>query len=100
MAAPLKSGKQSVNLAGPVRVSRIRRDPPPIAKKIVERDPDERDTRVVVIGVVAFAIADRHHHDRLRQRHRLVAQPVQYRNQQSLAEAAGVAIGAGQPSRE
>jgi hypothetical protein len=57
MAAPLKSGKQSVNLAGAVRVSRIRRDPPPIAKKIVERDPDERDTRVVVIGVVAFAIA-------------------------------------------
>ena len=57
MAAPLKTGKQSVKLGAPVRVSRIRRDPPPIAKKIIERDPDERGTRVVVIGVVAFAIA-------------------------------------------
>ena len=57
MAAPLQTGKKSVNLAGGVRVSRIRRDPPPIAKKIVERDPDERDTRVVVIGVVVFALA-------------------------------------------
>ena len=57
MAAPLKTGKQSVKLGAPVRVSRIRRDPPPIAKKIIERDPDERDTRVVVIGVVAFAVA-------------------------------------------
>jgi hypothetical protein len=57
MAAPLKSGKQSVNLAAPVRVSRIRRDPPPIAKKVIERDPDERDTRIVVIGVAVFALA-------------------------------------------
>ena len=57
MASPLQTGKKSVNLAAPVRVSRIRRDPPPIAKKIVERDPDERDARVVVIGVVAFALA-------------------------------------------
>lgn len=57
MAAPLKTGKQSVNLAAPVRGSRIRRDPPPVAKKVVERDPDERDMQVVVIGVVAFALA-------------------------------------------
>ena len=57
MAAPLKSGKQSVKLGAPVRVSRIRRDPPPIQKKIIERDPDERDTRVVAIGVVVFALA-------------------------------------------
>ena len=57
MAAPLKSGKQSVKLGAAVRVSRIRRDPPPIAKKIVERDADERDARVVAIGVVAFALA-------------------------------------------
>ena len=55
MAAPLKSGKQSVKLGAPVRVSRIRRDPPPIQKKIIERDPDERDARVVAIGVVVFA---------------------------------------------
>jgi hypothetical protein len=57
MAAPLKSRKQTVNMAGPVRVSRIRRDPPPIAKKVIERSPDERDTRVVVIGVIAFGLA-------------------------------------------
>ena len=57
MAAPLKTGKQSVNLAASGRVSRIRRDPPPIAKKVIERDPDERDTRMVVIGVAVFALA-------------------------------------------
>ena len=57
MAAPLKTGKQSVNLATPVRGSRIRRDPPPVAKKIIERDPDERDMRVAFIGVIAFALA-------------------------------------------
>ena len=57
MASPLKTAKQSVKLGAPVRASRIRRDPPPIQKKIIERDPDERDTRVVVIGVVVFALA-------------------------------------------
>lgn len=57
MAAPLKSGKQSVNLAAPVRVSKIRRDPPPVVKKIEVRDPEDRDTQTVVFGVVAFAIA-------------------------------------------
>ena len=57
MASPLQTGKKSVNLAAPVRASRIRRDPPPIAKKTVERDPDERDAQTVVIGVVAFALA-------------------------------------------
>ena len=46
-----------MNLAAPVRVSRIRRDPPPVVKKTIVRDPDERDARVVVIGVVAFALA-------------------------------------------
>ena len=38
-------------------MSRIRRDPPPIAKKTIERDPDERDIRAAVIGVIAFALA-------------------------------------------
>jgi hypothetical protein len=58
MASPLKTGKQSVNLAaGEVRVSRIRRDPPPAVKEIVVRDPEERDARTVVIGVVVFALA-------------------------------------------
>ena len=51
--------KQSVDLAaGPVRVSRIRRDPPPVAKKAAdERDPERRETRTVVIGILSFEIA-------------------------------------------
>lgn len=57
MASPLQTGKKSVNLAAGARVSRIRRDPPPVVKKAIVRDPDERDARVVVIGVVVFAIA-------------------------------------------
>ena len=57
MAAPLLTGKKSVNLAAPVRVSRIRRDPPPVVKKTIVRDADERDIRAGVIGVIAFALA-------------------------------------------
>ena len=57
MASPLQTGKKSVNLAAPVRPSRIRRDPPPIAKKVVVKDPEERDAQTVVIGVIAFALA-------------------------------------------
>ena len=57
MAAPLKTGKQSVKLVAPVRASRIRRDPPPVVKKVVIKDPEERDTQMVVIGVVGFALA-------------------------------------------
>ena len=61
MASPLQTGKKSVNLApsgapGP-RVSKIRRDPPPAVKELAVRDPDERDQRDVVIGVLAFALA-------------------------------------------
>lgn len=55
MASPLR--KQSVNLAsGEVRVSRIRRDPPPKVKE-KEVDPDTIDRRDVLIGVIAFALA-------------------------------------------
>lgn len=58
MASPLKSSKQSVNLArAPVRVSKIRRDPPPPVKKVEVKDPEERDTQTVVLGVVGFAVA-------------------------------------------
>jgi len=57
MATPLQTGKQSVNLASPVRGSRIRRDPPPAAPQIIVRDPEERETRTVIIGVVSFALA-------------------------------------------
>ncbi len=61
MASPLQTAKQSVNLAsnlasaGP-RVSRIRRDPPPVVKqKIV--DPADREEWTVLVGVVTFALA-------------------------------------------
>ncbi len=58
MASPLQTGKQSVNLAGPsVRGSRIRRDPPPAVKEINIRDRDERNQRIVVAGVLLFALA-------------------------------------------
>ncbi len=59
MASPLQTGKQSVNLAASgARVSKIRRDPPPVVKTIVVRERDERDARIVVIGVVTFALAN------------------------------------------
>lgn len=57
MASPLRTGKKSVNLSTPVRISRIRRDPPPPVKKVNPRERDERDTRSGIIGVVAFALA-------------------------------------------
>ena len=57
MTRPLKTGKKSVNLAQPeVRVSRIRRDPPPVVKEKVV-DIKERDRWDVVVGVLAFALA-------------------------------------------
>lgn len=57
MTRPLSSGKQSVNLASSgVRVSRIRRDPPPKVKEKVV-DLEERDRRDTVIGVLAFTFA-------------------------------------------
>ena len=57
MAARLKSGKQTVNLASSgVKVSRIRRDPPPKVK-VKEVDPDEVDRNDVVIGVLAFTFS-------------------------------------------
>jgi hypothetical protein len=58
MASPLQSGKQAVDLAAPaVRVSKIRRDPPPKLKEIVIRDRDEHNRRMAMIGVAAFTIA-------------------------------------------
>lgn len=58
MASPLQTAKQSVDLTGPgVRASRIRRDPVPAAKQTVVPDRDERDQRIVVIGILAFALA-------------------------------------------
>ncbi len=70
MANPLRTGKQSVSLdssglGGATRAhgskgvpgSRIRRDPPPIVKEIAVRDPDKRDARMVIIGVLSFTLA-------------------------------------------
>ena len=58
MASPLKTGKQSVNLAAPaVRASRIRRDPPPQVKELSIHDRNERDRRMAIIGIIAFALA-------------------------------------------
>jgi len=58
MARPLSTGKQSVNLATPeVRVSKIRRDPPPKLKEIVIRDRDEQNRRMAAIGIAAFTLA-------------------------------------------
>ena len=58
MAAPLPTLKQSVNLAsGEVRVSRIRRDPPPKVEPLPEVDLDELDRRSMIIGVTVFALA-------------------------------------------
>jgi len=59
MASPLPTGKQSVNLPPPgPRVSRIRREPPPpAAKQKIVLDPEERDQRDVIIGVLSFALA-------------------------------------------
>ena len=58
MGAPLQPGKRSVNLAASgVRVSKIRRDPPPKVKEATIADRDERDARIVLIGVIVFALA-------------------------------------------
>lgn len=67
MASPHPITKPTVNLAsspasspastGP-RPSRIRRDPPPVvAQKQLALDPEEREQRAVVIGIIAFALA-------------------------------------------
>ena len=58
MARPLPTGKQTVNLAsGEVRVSKIRRDPPPAVKPKALRHPDEVNRSAVIVGVLAFALA-------------------------------------------
>lgn len=65
MASPLPTAKQSVSLASSsgrgssdqVRVSRIRRDPPPVPDEKVVAERDERDARMVIIGIVTFALA-------------------------------------------
>lgn len=58
MARPLSTGKQSVNLASNgAPGSRIRRDPPPAVKETPVVDPEERERRAVIVGVLSFALA-------------------------------------------
>ncbi|HET9355174.1 MAG TPA: hypothetical protein VFO42_03305 [Sphingomicrobium sp.] len=56
MAAPLTTAKQTVALgSGEVRVSRIRRDPPPVEKQTVVLSRNERDRRTVLLGIALSA---------------------------------------------
>ena len=66
MARPTPTAKPSVDLAssaasnmasGGPRVSRIRRDPPPAVKQKLVVPPDESDQRVVIVGILVFALA-------------------------------------------
>jgi hypothetical protein len=58
MAKPLATSKKAVDLVRTgATVSRIRRDPPPPAKPLVIRNRREGDGRMVVLGIVSFALA-------------------------------------------
>lgn len=58
MASPLGTGKKTVNLASArAPGSRIRRDPPPVAKEVAIVDVEDRDRRDVIVGVITFALA-------------------------------------------
>jgi hypothetical protein len=58
MAAPLPTAKQSVSLSAPgIRVSRIRRDPPPKVKEITLEEQRDRDRRAAFVGIIVFALA-------------------------------------------
>ena len=61
MAAPLPTAKKTVDLAASrgVRVSRIRRDPPPTVKeKVITRaELRWREAWMLAIGITAMAIA-------------------------------------------
>ena len=58
MAAPLNSSKSTVDLSAPVvRGSRIRRNPPPAAKKEPVLDREDREKLSVTTGVLGVALA-------------------------------------------
>lgn len=61
MAAPLKTTKQTVNLAAPgVRGSRIRRHAPPPEKpkkELTAQEIIDREKRMALIGIGGFALA-------------------------------------------
>ena len=53
-----KPSKQSVPLPAPgMKVSRIRRDPPPAAKAEADFDPAERERWAVTVGILVFALS-------------------------------------------
>lgn len=58
MASPLSTAKPTVSLSasGPPG-SRIRRDPVPVQPELEIIDPQGRDARMVLIGVITFALA-------------------------------------------
>lgn len=56
MSKQSKPGKNTVELHGAARPSRIRRDPPRPEKKTLVPDRGELDRRTVAIGIVAFAL--------------------------------------------
>ena len=57
MAATLPT-KTTVDLAASgTRVSRIRRDPPPVVKEVSAVDIGQRESWAIAIGVVSFALA-------------------------------------------
>ena len=58
MAAPIKSAKQTVNLAvAGARGSRIRRNPPPAPRKEPVLDREDREKISVTVGIVVFTFA-------------------------------------------
>ena len=58
MASPLQPAKPTVNLATDAkRVSKIRRDPPPVVRETVIPDRDESDRRSAAIGIIVFTLA-------------------------------------------
>ena len=58
MASPFRS-KKTIDLeAGGMRVSRIRRDPPPPPpRKVSAGELRESESRIVIVGIVAFGFA-------------------------------------------
>jgi 1,4-dihydroxy-2-naphthoate octaprenyltransferase len=60
MAAPLASHKKTVDLAGgPAKVSRIRRDPPPVVKEktVTRAEVREREAWMLAIGILSITAA-------------------------------------------